>query len=114
MPTTAEVHSEDGFYFVRNLYLSIVTDELTHSSPKSDVVFQGAENLSRRLHGVDIRTQGVFANTDLGHLTPESIARVSGNLVSVATVSFLLGMLKAGNLDLKCFHMENLVDSTAH
>ena len=35
-------------------------------------------------------------------------------MVSVATASFLCGMLKAGNLDLKCFVMENLVDVTAH
>ena len=35
-------------------------------------------------------------------------------MVFVATASFLLGMLKAGNLDLKCFLMGNLVDVTAH
>ena len=36
-------------------------------------------------------------------VTPESIAGVSEKMVSVATSSDLLGMLKAGNLDLKCF-----------
>ena len=47
-------------------------------------------------------------------VTPESMAGVSEKIVSVATASFLHGMLKAGNLDLKCFLMQNLVDVTAH
>ena len=47
-------------------------------------------------------------------VTPESITGVSEKMVSVAAVSFLSGMLKAGNLDLKCFFMGNLVDVTAH
>ena len=42
------------------------------------------------------------------------MAGVSENMVSVATALFLLGMLKAGNLDLKCFLMGNLVNVTAH
>ena len=46
-------------------------------------------------------------------MTPESTAGVSEN-ISVATASFLLGMLNAGNLDLKCFLMGNLVDVPAH
>ena len=47
-------------------------------------------------------------------VTPESMARVSEKMVSVATTSFLCGIFKAGNLDLKCFLMENLVSVTAH
>ena len=46
--------------------------------------------------------------------TLQSMAGVSEKMVSVATASFFHGMLKAGNLDLKCFLMENLVDVTAH
>ena len=65
--TTAMAHSEDIFWFVRNFYLCIVTDKLTHSSTKSDVIFEGADKLLRRLHGVDIRDQGIFANKDLSH-----------------------------------------------
>ena len=47
-------------------------------------------------------------------VTPESMAGVSEKMVSVATASFLCGMLKAGNLDLKCFLMGNSLDVTAH
>ena len=39
---------------------------------------------------------------------------VSEGMVSMATASFLHGTLNAGNLDLKCFVMGNLVDVTAH
>ena len=66
-PATAVIHSEDVFYFVRDLYLGIVTDELTHSSPKSDVIFQGVDKLLRILHGVDISDQQVLTNKDLGY-----------------------------------------------
>ena len=47
-------------------------------------------------------------------VTPESMAGVSEKMVSVATASILHGMLKAWNLDLKCFPMGNLVAVTAH
>ena len=47
-------------------------------------------------------------------VTPESMAGVSEKIVPLATASFLHGMLKAGNLDLKCFLMQILVDVTAH
>ena len=47
-------------------------------------------------------------------VTLEFIAGIKENMVSVATASFLLGMLKAVKLDLKCFLMGNLVDVTAH
>ena len=47
-------------------------------------------------------------------VTLESMAGVSENMVSVATAIFLLGMLNAGNLDLKCFLMGNQADVTAH
>ena len=49
----------------------------------------------------------------LAMVSPESMVGVSGKMVSVATASFLHGMLKAGNLDLKCFLMGNLVGVTA-
>ena len=42
------------------------------------------------------------------------MAGVSEKMVSVATASFLCGILKAGNLDLKCILMGYLVDVTAH
>ena len=47
-------------------------------------------------------------------VTPESMAGVSEEMVSAAIASFLSGMLKAGNLDMKCFLMGNLVGITAH
>ena len=47
-------------------------------------------------------------------VTPESKAGVSEKMVLEATSSDLLGMLKAGNLDLKCFLIEYLVEATAH
>ena len=47
-------------------------------------------------------------------VTPDSIAGVSEKVVSVATSSDLLGMLKAGNLDLKYFLIGYLVEATAH
>ena len=50
----------------------------------------------------------------LAMVTAESMTGVSEKMVSVATASFLHGMLKAGNLDLKCFLMGNLVGVTAH
>ena len=45
---------------------------------------------------------------------PELTAGVSEKMVSVATALFLLGMLNAGNWDLKCFLMGNLVDVAAN
>ena len=113
IPTIAVVHSEDIFYFVRYLCLGIVTDELTHSSPESDVIFQVIDRLLRRLHGVDIR-KGILPTKIWAIVTPESMTGVSENMVSVASAAFLLGMLKAGHLDLKCFLMGNLVGVTAH
>ena len=50
----------------------------------------------------------------LAMVTAESMTGVSEKMVSVATASFLHGMLKAGNLDLKCLLMGNLVGVTAH
>ena len=47
-------------------------------------------------------------------VTPESMAGVSEKMVCVAAASFVCGILKAGNLDLKCFLMGDLVDATAH
>ena len=52
-------------------------------------------------------------------VTQEAMAGVSEKMVSVATASFLCGILKAGNLeagnlDLKWFLMGNLVYITAH
>ena len=47
-------------------------------------------------------------------VTQESMAGVSEKMISMATASFLLGLLEAGNLDLKCFLMGNLVDMTDH
>ena len=65
MPTTAVIHSEYVFYFVRNLDLDIVADELAHSSLISDV--KDIDKCLGRLHGVDIRDQRIFTNEDLGH-----------------------------------------------
>ena len=42
------------------------------------------------------------------------MAGVSENMVSVGTASLSWGVLNAGNLDLKCILMGNLVDVTAH
>ena len=50
----------------------------------------------------------------LAMVTPESMAGVSGKMVSVATASFPHGILKAGNLDLKCYLVGNLVDVKCH
>ena len=47
-------------------------------------------------------------------MTPETMAGVSETMVSVATSSDHLGMLKAGILDLKCFLIGYLVEATAH
>ena len=47
-------------------------------------------------------------------VTPESMAGVSEKMVAVATSSDLLGMLKARNLDVKCFLIGYLVEATAH
>ena len=114
MPTTAVIHSEYIFYFVRNLYLSIVTGEDTHSSLRSDGIFPGVDKLLRRLHGVQIRNQGIFANKDLGH----GDTRINGWIVrgeGVCHYSFISsGKVKSWNLDLKCFLMGNLVDVTSH
>ena len=46
--------------------------------------------------------------------TPESMAGVSEKMVSVASSSDHLGMLKAVNLDLKCFLIGYLVEATAY
>ena len=66
------------------------------------------------MHRIHIRDQGVLTNKIWAMVTPESMAGVSEKIVSVATASFLCGILKAGNLDLKCFLIGNLVDVTAH
>ena len=66
------------------------------------------------MHRVHVRDQRVFTTKIWAMVTPESMAGVSEKMVSVATASFLCGMLKAGNLDLKRFLMGNLVDVTPH
>ena len=40
MQTNAVVNSEYVFDFARNFDLGIVTDELIHSSPELDIIFQ--------------------------------------------------------------------------
>ena len=97
MPPTAVMHSDHVFHFVRNLYLNIVTDEPTHSSPKSDVIFQGIDKLLRRSHGVDIREQEFLTAMIWAIVTPESMAGVSEKLESVTAASLLLGMLKSSS-----------------
>ena len=47
-------------------------------------------------------------------ITTESTAGVSEKIVSVATASDSWVMLKAGNLDLKCFLIGNHVEVTPH
>ena len=59
-------------------------------------------------------TRVLLPTTIRAMMTPESMAGVSEKMVSVATSSDHLGMLKAGNLDLKCFLMGYLVEATAH
>ena len=86
--------------------MGIITDELTHSPPKSDVMFQGIDKLLGRLHGVDIRDKESLQMKFWAIVTPESMAGVSDQMLSIATASFFLGMLKAGSLDLNCFLME--------
>ena len=71
------------------------------------------DKLLGRLHGIDIRDQESLPTKIWAMVTPESMAGVSEKIVSVATASFLLGMLKAGNLDLKYVFMGNLVVVTA-
>ena len=66
------------------------------------------------MHGVHIIDQVVLTNENLSHGNIESMAGVSEKMMSVATASFLCRILKAGNLDLKCFLMGYLVDATAH
>ena len=66
------------------------------------------------MHGVHIRDQRVFTTKIWAMLTPESMAGLSEEMVSIAAASFLCGMLRAGNLDLKCFLTGNLVGVTAH
>ena len=112
MPTTAVIHSEDTLNLVGNL--SIITDQFTHSSPESSIILQSVDKLLGRVHGIHIRDQRVFTNKIWAMATPESMAGVSEKMESVATASFLHGMWKAGNLDLKCFLLGNLVDVTVH
>ena len=47
-------------------------------------------------------------------VTPESMAGESEKMLSVATSSERLGMLKTGILDLKCFLIGYVVEATAH
>ena len=65
------------------------------------------------MHGIHIRPESLYQQK-FEPVTPESMTGVSEKMVSVATASFLHGILKAGNLDLKCFLMGNLVYVTAH
>ena len=65
------------------------------------------------MHGIHIRPKSLYQQK-VEPVTPESMTGVSEKMVSVATASFLHGILKAGNLDLKCFLMGNLVYVTAH
>ena len=101
MSSTAVVHLEYVIDFVRNIDLGIVADEFICSSPELDVMFHGIDKLLGRLHGVDIRDERVFAMKIWVIVTPESMVGVSEKIISGATASFLLGMLDAGNQDLK-------------
>ena len=66
------------------------------------------------LRGHTSVTRVLFPTKIWAMVTPESMAGVPENMVSVATSSDHLGMLKAENLDLKCFLIGYLVEATAH
>ena len=66
------------------------------------------------LRGYTSMTRVHLPTTPWSMVTPESMAGVSEKMVSVATSSDHLEMLKAGNLDLKCFFIGCLVEATAH
>ena len=106
------VHSKDVLNFVRNLNLSIVADKLGHGSPKSDVILLCVDKLFLGFEGETSVTRVLLPTKLWAMVTPESIAGVSEKMVSVATSSDHLGMLNAGNLDLKCFLIGYLVEAT--
>ena len=64
--------------------------------------------------GYTSETRESLPTKSLAMVTPESMAVVPEKVLSVANASFLCGILKTGNLDLKCFLMGNLEDVTAH
>ena len=59
-------------------------------------------------------TRVLFPTKISAMVAPESMAGVSEKMVSVAISSDLLGMLKDGNLNMKCFLIGYLVEATAH
>ena len=110
VPPAAVIHPEYILDLVGNFNLNIIINEFTHTSPDSNVWTSSLEECM--WYTSETR---VSIPTKIGAMvTLESMEGVSEKIMSVATASFLLGMLKAGNLDLKCFLMGNLVAVTAH
>ena len=75
---------------------------------------RGLTNCLVDLKGNSSETRVILPTNIWAMVTPVSTAGVSEKMVSVATSSDLLGMMKAGNLDLKCLHMGYLMEATAH
>ena len=70
-----------------------------------DIIFQSIDKLLARPHWVDIRYQRFLTNKKLCLFNTTVHSRGVRVAVSVATASSLLGILKAGFLDLRCFFM---------
>ena len=114
MPTTAVLHSEDVFNLVGNFNLSIITDKFANSSLKWMLSSKVLTNCMAECMGYTSETRESLPTKIRAMVAPESMEGVLEKMVSVATASFLYGILKAGNLDLKCFLMGYLVDVTTH
>jgi hypothetical protein len=58
--------TKDILNFLTNLGLGIITDELVHGSPFSDVILEGVDKFAISFHAVDIGYEGLCADKDLG------------------------------------------------
>ena len=67
LPVIDSVVAKEVKDFVRDFGLSAVANEFVHGSAATKVVFQGADELAVRFHGVDVRNQCFNSDKDLSN-----------------------------------------------
>ena len=78
-----------------------ITGEDIHGSPFSDVIREGVDELFGCFDAIGITDKSIMTTEELAIVEPSSTAGVSEKMVSVATASLHLGMLKTGLRGLK-------------
>ena len=114
LPVTNVVCSEEILDLVGDLMFGWITDKLVHGTASTDIILQSIDELLPRPHWVHVRDQDSFPTKSCACLTPLSTAGVSEYTVSMTTASCLLGIFRAGFLDLMCFLIGKVPTDAPH